>query len=389
MRATNWLENWARKFIVINRDDTHAFGFPSDGGTAAALAHGRRPCPYKKSLTTAGPAQSHAYPCMQNIQGLRAIIFSFFIFLMRWLDSRQCPQLPAAWSPGSSTLLTIGREAMKKSVTEKKENEKFRNNIWSRYKHRPTAELKQLITDEYLHLVDYWANRMAAATPGAVEADDLYQDGVIGLMGAIESYEPEKGIKFETYGGYRIRGSMIDGLRNRDWVPRLTRQKNKQLIEEIETIQGKLGYEPDEEEIRKRLKISRSQMDKRLREGRLRKKKSLQDTIFDADTGRPLERGSVLEYQRGPRPGGRLEGTDEMERLTKGLKLEEKLILVLYYREGLTMIEIGRAIGVTESRISQMHTLLLKRLRAGLKTNTKYLSPLLNRNGRGASKNRR
>ena len=244
---------------------------------------------------------------------------------------------------------------------------KITDNLWKRYKRTRAVNLRNLLIEKYLHIARYHASRLAELTPSEVQYDDLYSDGVLGLLDAVERFDPDKNIKFKTYAAHRVRGAIQDGLRNRDHVPRWVRSSHAKFTKQIESIQQKLGYRPHEDELRKRMNISRVELARRYKSfGRIPPILSINTTI-----GTPI---SQSDFDNAPAIYHTLKAANQKSHETsrreftesqwlRGLSHEDKLILVLYYYEGLNQREIGEVIGISESGVSQKHNDLLERFR--------------------------
>lgn len=221
----------------------------------------------------------------------------------------------------------------------------------------------------YLHLVKYVAGRMAIGLPSTIDYDDLVSYGIFGLFDAIEKYDHARGVKFESYALVRIRGAILDGLRAVDWVPRSVRQQARQLAEAMAQLEGRLGRPATDSEIQVALDISPKEYEELLRNVAATTLLSLDEPWSDGGAdGEKLRLVDMLaDDQDGP--GVRVEKGAVLEALTKAIRLlpeRERLVITLYYYEGLTLKEIGKVIGVSESRVSQLHTKALSRLRGKL-----------------------
>ena len=242
--------------------------------------------------------------------------------------------------------------------------------LWAEYRVTRSQEARERLIVHYAPLVKYVAGRVGIGLPSTIETDDLIGYGIFGLVDAIEKFEPERGVKFETYAIARIRGAMIDGLRANDWVPRSVRQKARQLEQTIARLEAQLGRSATDEEIRAALNMDADQYAALLAELRGAALVSLEELwSSDPDQDNPLSLGQMLEDAAAEEPGAALEA-EEVERflgeVIESLPDRERLVVTLYYYEGLTLKEIGQVLGVTESRVCQLHTKALMRLRARL-----------------------
>ncbi|MBW8059561.1 MAG: RNA polymerase sigma factor WhiG [Solirubrobacterales bacterium] len=242
--------------------------------------------------------------------------------------------------------------------------------LWRRYKEEGDATARERLVVAYSPMVKFVAGRLGAGLPSHVEDADLISYGLMGLIGSIERYEPKRGIKFETFAMTRIRGAIIDELRSLDWVPRSVRSRAR----EIETAQSKLEHKlqraPTEEELAAKLEISEEELQSSLLEIANSSVYALDElwTISDSSG----DRVSLLDTIPDPGaddPQEALASSEIKDRLTEAmtsLPEREQLVVALYYHENLTLREIGEVLGVTESRVSQLHTKAVMRLKSGL-----------------------
>jgi RNA polymerase sigma factor for flagellar operon FliA len=219
-------------------------------------------------------------------------------------------------------------------------------------------------------MVKYVAGRLAINLSSAVEMDELISYGIEGLIDAIEKYDPTRNIKFETYAVTRIRGSMIDGLRSMDWVPVSVRQKSKELEKVYLQLENRLGRTATHQEVAQELGISEKELSVLLQEIAATTIVSLDDYI-PGDEGEEKKRRIVemLEDENAVDALEMVEIQEIKELLARSIaKLpdKEKMVIYLYYYEGLTLKEIGLTLNLSESRISQLHTKAVLRLRGGL-----------------------
>ncbi len=239
--------------------------------------------------------------------------------------------------------------------------------LWQAYKADPTnQELRNKLIEQYLPLVRYNGERIWARLPDGVDLDDLISAGVFGLMDAIEAFDLSRGVKFETYCVPRIRGAMLDELRTMDWVPRLVRSKASKLNEAIKTLETKLGRQPTETELAEHLQISVAELERMMLDANAVGLISLNKKWYETDSYKDVREIDILEDKKGEDPTRRIQKADLMRLVTKGLNRNERLIIILYYYEELTMKEIGATLDLSESRVSQMHSAIVQRLQAQL-----------------------
>jgi RNA polymerase sigma factor for flagellar operon FliA len=236
--------------------------------------------------------------------------------------------------------------------------------VWQQFHETRDDLSRNLLIEQYSPLVKYAARQLHSSLPDSVELDDLISAGNLGLMDAISNYDPTKGVKFETYCSPRIRGSILDELRSTDWLPRLVRFRAKQLAKARQLLEGRLGRKPNDKEIAAELDMDMKEF-KRLRRGaKLVSLLSLDTSYSQEDGEQGIREIDVVKDSKSVDPVIEAEKRDQKELLTRSLTLAEKLILTLYYYEGMTMKEIGLTVGLSESRVSQMHSSIIPRLKA-------------------------
>jgi RNA polymerase sigma factor for flagellar operon FliA len=239
--------------------------------------------------------------------------------------------------------------------------------VWEAFKADPeNQDYRNRLVEQYLPLVKYNGERIWARLPEGVELDDLISAGVFGLMDAIDAFDMTRGVKFETYCVPRIRGAMLDELRTMDWVPRLVRSKASKLNEALKTLEAKLGRAPTEIELSQRMEISVEELEKMMVEANAVGLISLDKKWYETDSYKDVREIDILEDKKGEDPTRRIQKGDLMRLVTKGLNRNERLIIILYYYEELTMKEIGATLDLSESRVSQMHSSIVQRLQSQL-----------------------
>ena len=227
------------------------------------------------------------------------------------------------------------------------------------------ADKNHLLT-EHMPLVKRLAHHMKAKLPPSVEVDDLVQAGMIGLLDAISRYEETHGAQFETYAVLRIRGAMLDELRNSDWLPRSMRQNMRKIETAMATLQQKLGQPPTETEVAKHMKMSLADYQDMLSDGGGHQLVYYEDFHSEDGSDSFLDRYAVDDAD----PLAALMEGDFRQAVIDaidGLPPREKILMGLYYEEELNLKEIGAVMGVSESRVSQLHTQAVSRLRAALR----------------------
>jgi len=239
--------------------------------------------------------------------------------------------------------------------------------LWIEFKKDlSNQELRNRLVEIYLPLVKYNGERIWARLPEGVELDDLISAGVFGLMDAIDAFDLSRGVKFETYCVPRIRGAMLDELRTMDWVPRLVRSKASKLNEAVKNLEARLGRQPSEQELAAELQISVQELEKMMLDANAVNLISLNKKWYETDSYKDVREIDILEDKKGEDPTRRIQKNDLMRLVTKGLNRNERLIIILYYYEELTMKEIGATLDLSESRVSQMHSSIVQRLQGQL-----------------------
>jgi RNA polymerase sigma factor for flagellar operon FliA len=240
--------------------------------------------------------------------------------------------------------------------------------IWKSYKQdQSNQELRNILIERYLPLVRYNAERVWAKLPEGVDLNDLISAGVFGLMDAIDAFDLGRGVKFETYCVPRIRGAMLDELRTMDWVPRLVRSKASKLESARKEAEAEFGRPPSDTEMAHRLHIPLPEYEKLKSEASAVNLVSLNKKWYETDSYKDVREVDILEDSKGEDPTRGIQKRDLMKLVTKGLNRNERLIIILYYYEELTMKEIGNTLGLSESRVSQMHSSIVARLKDQLK----------------------
>jgi RNA polymerase sigma factor for flagellar operon FliA len=239
--------------------------------------------------------------------------------------------------------------------------------VWKTYKLDMTnVELRNRLVERYMPLVRYNGERIRSRLPEGVELDDLTSAGIFGLLDAIDAFDLARGVKFETYCVPRIRGAMLDELRTMDWVPRLVRSKASKLNDATKRLTTKYGRAPTDTELSEFMELSVPELEKMKADASAISTVSLNKKWYETDSYKDVREIDVLEDKKGEDPTKRVQKGDLMRLVTKGLNRNERLIILLYYYEELTMKEIGATLDLSESRVSQMHTSIVNRLQEQL-----------------------
>ena len=225
-------------------------------------------------------------------------------------------------------------------------------------------DLRNRLIERYHEVVRFTAERMHTRLPNEVDVNDLMSAGLFGLMDAIDAFDPARGVKFETYCAPRIRGAIFDELRAMDWVPRLVRSRTAKVEKVRKEFELTHGRKPTDEEVSRRMNVSGAEYDKLQKDSRPVGIVSLDRKAFESDSSREVREVDVIEDFRQPNPVDIVQRGDLQTLITKGLSRAERLIVILYYYEEMTMKEIGLTLDLSESRVSQMHSSILARLKA-------------------------
>ena len=246
--------------------------------------------------------------------------------------------------------------------------------IWELFFETHDEQYRNLLMEHYRNLVKYCAERLHSKLPDKVELDDLISAGIFGLMDAIDAFDKSRGVKFETYCSPRIRGSILDELRSMDWVPRLVRARAHQLSKATHSLETNLGRKPTEKEIAAELQMDMNEFLRLQRDANAVSLVSLTTKYSDDDGDKDIREIDVIKDERSTNPVIEAQKHDLKGLLTKGLTRAERLIIVLYYYEEMTMKEIGATLDLSESRVSQMHSSIIARLKAQMNTRKKEFS---------------
>jgi RNA polymerase sigma factor FliA len=242
--------------------------------------------------------------------------------------------------------------------------------LWREYTKAKDQGARDRLILTYAPLVKYVAGRLGSGLPAHVDEGDLVSYGLLGLIGAIERYDPDRDVKFETYAIARIKGSIIDELRAMDWVPRSVRSRARDIERAIGELERKLHRAPTDEEIADKLGVSTDDLNDSLTEIGRSSIAALDELwTVSSSGGDQVALIDTIEDTQGPEPQSELAQTELKEALGEAiarLPEREKLVVTLYYYEELTLREIGEVLGVTESRVSQLHTKAILRLKARL-----------------------
>ncbi len=237
--------------------------------------------------------------------------------------------------------------------------------LWERYKRTQDAQARERLILQYSPLVKYVAGRVSVGMPNTIEFADLTSYGMFGLIDAIEKFDLDRRVKFETYAIARIKGAIIDELRSIDWVPRSVRSKARTVEKALTTLELRLRRTPTEEELADELDLSSDELRIMLAQVSLTSLAALDESF----TGEDSERQTLIDTLHDPRavdPESSYEDVElraQLGQAVNDMPEREKTVIVLYYFEGMTLAQIGEVLGVTESRVCQLHTKAVLSLR--------------------------
>lgn len=248
-------------------------------------------------------------------------------------------------------------------------DENSENQLWLEYKKTHDSSIREAFIKQYAPLVRYVAGKVASGMPNSVEFEDLVGFGVFGLIDAIEKFAPEKGVRFKTYAVTRIYGAIYDELRSLDWVPRSVRQKSREIEEVIHKLEAQLGRTASDKEIAADMGISLEEYHNITLKISGSSILSLNDIWYTSDDNDSISIIESIEAPSSLQPDTVIEKAEVKRIIIDAINTlpdKEKKVLILYYYENLTLKEIGHVLAVTESRVSQLHTKAIIRLRAKL-----------------------
>jgi len=235
--------------------------------------------------------------------------------------------------------------------------------LWKRYKTTGDVEARNLLVERYLPLVNFLSERILQRLPRCVEGDDLRSAGVFGLMAAINGFDLTRGIKFETYCSVRVRGAILDELRARDWVPRVVRSRAQKRDRTHRALTADLGRPATTHEVAARLGWTVAEVEESMKE----EGRAAVLSLGGGEDASERTGGSRLDGLQDHREGGNPVETAQQRDLVRwihrSLTPKERQVIVLYYYEQITMREIGEVLGLSESRVCQIHSRVLRRLK--------------------------
>lgn len=240
--------------------------------------------------------------------------------------------------------------------------------LWQKWIHEKDSESADALIRLYMPLVQYHVSRIFSSLPRNVNKDDLMSHGLLGLYDALEKFDPERDLKFDTYASFRIRGAILDGLRKEDWLPRSMREKAKKIDAAIEKLEQKLGRYVTSAEVASELNLPEEEVMQIMSESFFANMLSIDEKTNDSDREETFK--STIEDKNSPTPEEQIlkdSVREELENVIKSLNEKEQLVISLFYFEELTLTEIGQVLDLSTSRISQIHSKAIFRLQQVLK----------------------
>ncbi|MCB9898976.1 MAG: FliA/WhiG family RNA polymerase sigma factor [Planctomycetes bacterium] len=238
--------------------------------------------------------------------------------------------------------------------------------LWREYGKTHDPALRNTLMEMYLPVVQFIAERLLLTLPRSIDLEDLKSAGVFGLMDAIDGFDIDRGIKFKTYCSTRIRGAILDELRSQDWVPRLVRLRAHQIQRAQIALEAMHGRTPTDAEMAESLELSLPDYLAMIEESRAHTVRSLSESWDDGSGDQPVEKIDFLRDPNSPDPADVLNQEDVMYAIIRSLNRREKQIILMYYRDGLTMKQIGQLLALTESRVCQIHSNVMRKLKVQL-----------------------
>jgi RNA polymerase sigma factor for flagellar operon FliA len=238
--------------------------------------------------------------------------------------------------------------------------------LWMQWKEEGSTPAKQSLIEQYVPLVDFVSNRLAIGLPKNISKDDLSSYGIMGLIDAIEKFDYQRGLQFETYASWRIRGAIIDGLRQGDWVPRSVREKAKKVEEAYQKLEQKYLRSVTDNEISQYLNVSEDEFQQMVQEIAITTVCSIDEPIREEDSETRL---SLLIDEKAKNPESQVNEFFLKETLAKAIERlteKERTVVSLFYYEELSLSEIAEVMGLSPSRISQLHSKAILRLRGSI-----------------------
>ncbi|MGQ8871788.1 FliA/WhiG family RNA polymerase sigma factor [Paenibacillus sp. TSA_86.1] len=251
-------------------------------------------------------------------------------------------------------------------MNERKASHLNHSDLWEKWKEYGDLEAKKMLIEKYLHIVNYVSGRLAVGLPKNVPKDDLESNGVMGLIDALEKFDYERGLQFETYASWRVRGAILDGLRQGDWVPRSVREKAKRIEDAYQQLEQTYLRSVSDEEMSQYLDVSTKDFQHMLQEVAVMSLCSLEDPIREEESETRL---SLMVDEKAKNPDHKVNEFYLKDALVQGLEkltVKERTVVSLLYYEDLSLSEIAEVMSLSPSRISQLHSKAILRLRGTL-----------------------
>jgi RNA polymerase sigma factor for flagellar operon FliA len=236
--------------------------------------------------------------------------------------------------------------------------------MWDEFRETGDVEIRNRLVEKYLYIVKYVSDRLQQKLPRSIPSEDIRSAASFGLIRAVENFDHRRGTRFETYCATRVKGAILDELRARDWVPRMIRNNTTRVNTVKEELERQLGREPTPGELAERLETSREKVETMIRESNFVSMFSFSRCEEEAQRGESEERSLIYEDKNSEAPFERIFLRDLSDYLMKYLSHREKMVILLYYVEDLSMKEIGKILNISESRVSQIRTTTLTKLRS-------------------------
>lgn len=247
-------------------------------------------------------------------------------------------------------------------------NETARAKLWEKYAKNKTPELREQLILEYANVVNLVAGRLSMYLGYTVEYDDLVGYGIFGLIDAIDKFDMAKGVKFETYASLRIRGAILDQIRKMDWIPRTLRQRQRKIDTAIVSLESELGRPATDDEVAEELQITKNEYEDWKSQVQFTNLVSLDDYLEQGSETK-MQSGFISKYDQPEKSVEREELKKMLAEALKHLTDNETKVIAFYYYEELTLKEISRILEVSESRVSQLHTKALQKIKVQLGDN--------------------
>jgi len=236
-------------------------------------------------------------------------------------------------------------------------------NLWDEFRRTGDVELRNRLVEKYLYIVRYVSDRLQQKLPRSIQAEDIRSAASYGLIRAVENFDHKRGTRFETYCATRVKGAILDELRSRDWVPRMIRNNSTRMNLCRQELERDLGREPTPGELASKLEVSRDKVESMIRESNFVSMFSFSRCEEEAQRCDSEERALIYEDKNSEAPFERIFLKDLSDHLMRSLTHREKMVILLYYVEDLSMKEIGKVLNISESRVSQIRTTTLAKLR--------------------------